>query len=103
MSVIGIYNFKDHIVGDTFNGIQFNIKINNVAADVSSGQIVFKNDGVLKSPSFSISLTVVSGGLKMEPQSIAWTPGIYSYKVLVTLSNGYIKTYVKGKFRIING
>jgi hypothetical protein len=99
-----------HLKGDTFDKVDFSIKINNVILDLTGAIIKMqlkKTADSLASLSFTsvasagITITNPTGGLfKINEQIIDIEVFNYSYDIQLTLANGVVKTYVSGTFNI---
>jgi len=107
------YNFPNHISGDTFKGISaISLLENGSPIDLTdcSIYIQFRSVFNLASPvvfEFSSdegTIGVVfptSGVISIPQQKIDVPAGEYDYDLLVMFPNGYAKTYLKGKFKIL--
>jgi hypothetical protein len=103
-----------HIKGDTFDEVNFEVKINNVALNLTGAVIKMqlrKNayDHVT-TPALSLT-SVASAGItitqptlgrfKINSQIIDIEVFNYSYDIQITLSSGVVKTYINGFFDVI--
>jgi len=110
----GVYNFKPHKRGDTFNGHQFEVSLNSVPVDFTGATIKIQlrrkagvasvlewstADGsiTISGPSSNIINMGVKTGLQMEVEAAK-----YLYDLNVVLANGVTNTYVEGTFEIVN-
>jgi hypothetical protein len=100
-----------HIKGDTFDKVDFSIKINNVVLDLTGATIKMQLKKTANSavPSLSftsvasagITITNPTGGLfKINEQIIDIEVFNYSYDIQLTIASGVVKTYVSGTFNI---
>jgi hypothetical protein len=104
------YDFPQHVKGDTFNGVQFTVTVNAVPLDLTAAHI--KMDlrltplGVV-AESFSdgagitIAVNPATGVFKFDAQVVNIPAATYYYDIEITLSNGVIKTYVGGRWTIL--
>lgn len=102
-------NFS-HIKGDTFDKVDFSIKINNVVLDLTGAVIKMQLKKTSNSPSSlsftsvgsaGITITSPTGGLfKINEQIIDVEVFNYAYDIQLTLASGVVKTYVSGTFNI---
>jgi hypothetical protein len=107
------YNFPNHISGDTFKGIS-SIALLEKGTPINltdcSVYVQFRSIFNLASPvvfEFSsdagnIGVIIPSLGVITIPSQIIDVPaGEYEYDLQVMFPNGSIKTYLKGKFKIL--
>lgn len=103
------FNFPAHRKGDTFRALQFALKQNAVPVDLTESSISFQ---VRTSPtgslalSFSIgdgiTLTDPAGGVfQIDEQVIDLDSALYYFDLEVTLSNGFVLTYLTGTWQIL--
>ena len=103
-----------HIKGDTFDEVNFEVKINNVALNLTGAVIKMqlRKDAYDHINPASLSLTSVAnagitiisptlGKFKINSQVIDIDVYNYFYDIQITLSNGVVKTYVNGFFDIL--
>lgn len=104
------YNFNNHISGDTFNGVQFEVLVNNVALNLTGANIIMKlrqNNNInvyyeLTTTNGNITINEPTNGkFNINQQIINFTPAKYNYSIEVHLSNGNIYTYIQGIWTII--
>jgi hypothetical protein len=108
-SGMGHFNFPDHVKGDTFDGVLFTVKVNTVALDLTSAHIDMdlrlEPLGIVAktfSEGAGITITDASNGkFRIDSQIIDISAGLYYYDIEITLSNGVVKTYVGGRWKIL--
>jgi hypothetical protein len=108
-----IYNFPDHYSGDTFkgissitlleNGIPINLTNCGVYAQFRSitnlaNPVVFEFSSDLQNV---IIISPSLGMITIPEQMIDVPAGDYDYDLQVIFPNGYIKTYLKGRIKIL--
>jgi hypothetical protein len=106
---LGHYNFPEHVKGDTFDGVLFTIKVNTVPLDLNSAHI--KMDlrleplGVVAETfSDGAGITIYNasdGQFVFDAQIIDIDAGNYYYDIEITLSNNVVKTYITGRWTIL--
>ena len=111
MATFQIYNFPDHIKGDTFNGVEFTLEVNSLPVDLTNASIKMylktqskACDVVAKFTTDNGKLTItdaVNGVFQFDNQIININAGTYDYDIEITLNNGTIKTYIKGTWKIL--
>lgn len=100
-----------HIKGDTFDEVAFEIKINDVAVNLTGAVIKMQLRKTPNDTTAALSLTSVSsagititdaalGQFKINKQIIDIEVFNYSYDIQFTFSGGDVKTYVYGTFNI---
>jgi hypothetical protein len=103
----------NHIKGDTFDEVAFQLKINNVAVNLTGATIRMQLRKSFTDTVAALSLTTVSsagltitnaaeGRFKINTQIIDIEVYNYLYDIQITLSSGVVKTYVQGSFNILN-
>jgi hypothetical protein len=101
---MAIYNFKDHIKGDTWkNPPSFQIIKNGTPINLTGATIVFRLiDGSLTLTSTDgITITDPTLGKFAFNKRIINIPArVYFYDIQITLSNGDITTYLAGTWEI---
>lgn len=102
-------NIPEHISGNTFNGIPFEVGVNGAPLNLAGALIELY---ARKSPSHAIGLylsttnskiEITNGALgqfRIKRQIITAIPAIYQYQIIITLANGEVKTYIAGKWEI---
>ena len=101
----------EHYKGNTFDEILFQYKVNGVAVDINDYvirmQLRKEPEGVVYLVLTSVlsnGITItngVNGEFKINEQKIDIKSGNYIYDIEFN-DNGYIETYIKGNFNIIN-
>lgn len=103
-------NFS-HIKGDTFDAVNFEIKKDGVAIDLTGATIKMQLRKNANDVSPALSLTSVSsagititsatlGQFSINQQIINIEVGNYQYDIQITLASGVVKTYIAGAFNI---
>ena len=103
-----------HIKGDTFDEVNFEVKINSVAVNLTGAVIKMqlRKDAYdhVTTPAISLTsvasagITIVSptlGKFKINSQVIDIPVYNYFYDIQITLASGVVKTYVNGFFDIL--
>jgi len=103
-------NFQN-IKGDTFEQVNFEVKINDVAVDLTDAvirmQLRKEYGGVIALSLTSVAnagitiTTPASGLFKINKQVIDVAPYNYIYDIEIHFDNGDIKTWVSGNFLIL--
>ena len=91
--------------GDTFSGWERILEVNDVAKDLTGATIVLTlSDGggsLTSVDSGGISITGdTSGKFTIDEQVITFIPRTYHYEIKFTFSDGSIKTYIEGTWKI---
>jgi hypothetical protein len=103
-------NFR-HIKGDTFESVDFSIKVDGAALDLTGAVIrmqlkktqdlTFAYLSLTSVADDGITITDPAGGLfKINQQIIDIEVFNYAYDIELALSSGVVKTYVSGTFAI---
>jgi hypothetical protein len=103
----------NHIKGDTFDEVAFQLKINNVAVSLTGATIRMQLRKCFTDTFAALSFTTVSsagltitnaaeGRFKINTQIIDIEVYNYLYDIQITLASGVVKTYVQGSFNILN-
>ena len=102
------YNFPDHISGDTFNGTSFTVKVNGSLLDLTGASVAFifgvDKDVLTLSTlngKLTLSNTPTDGVVTFPRQVITLPVGTYKYRVIFTLRDGSVKTYITGQWVIV--
>lgn len=107
------YNFPDHVSGDTFDGMKFQMQkrvsgvtsyINLTDANIEMVVKNYQTGGVVTRYNLtnSLSITDATIGKWQFNQSIVDLPvGLYKHEIIFTLSGNVKKTYIKGTWPII--
>lgn len=100
------YNFANHVSGDTFLGINMELKdalgdpISLVGASVALSTV--RDSNILSTDNGDIEITDEAGGIfQIKEQIISWPAGTYTYKIRVTFASGRKRTYVSGTWIIL--
>ena len=104
------YNLPSHVKGDTFNGILFTVTVNTVALDLTNAHIKMDlrltplgvvaktfSDGA----GITISNSPTDGKFTIDAQIIDIAAANYYYDIEITLGNGLVKTYISGRWNIL--
>ncbi len=103
-----IYNLKKQRSGDTFKGVTIQIKVNNVAKNLTNTEIKidfkynYKRGRLVKSLSVNSGITVLDaaeGRFRIDPFVVDFEEGIYYYDVQFT-DGSVVNTYVGGTWEI---
>lgn len=105
-----IYNFHDHLKGDTFEGTTFTISVNGIPLSLIGSFIKMSlktNKSTIKSD-LDLSTTNgrlliidgINGKFQVVPQIIDIPAALYYYDIQIILSNGKVKTYIEGQWKI---
>jgi len=100
-----------HIKGDTFDEVNFEIKKDNVAINLTGATIKMqlRKNATDVSPALSLTsassagITITAatlGKFKINQQIINIEVANYQYDIEITLSSGVVKTYISGAFNI---
>lgn len=103
-------NFS-HIKGDTFDEVNFELKINDAIVNLTGATIRMQLRTNVNDVTPALSLTSVAnagitinaptlGQFKINQQIIDIAIGNYLYDIQITYSSGVVKTYIKGTFTI---
>jgi len=104
------YNFPDHIKGDTFNGLSFTIKNKDDDSPIDLTGVTIRmmlrdhNRDLKKTFSTGSGMTIsnpAGGVFQIDEQVIDIYAGKYNYDIEFTFPLGKIKTYISGKWEII--
>jgi hypothetical protein len=111
----GRYDFQPVTRGDTFNGTNFTILVNDVALDLTDALIEMdlkltpdattsaktftsdNNGGITIDADPTTGKFTVDAGIMDETIAV----GNYYYAIGITLSNNVVKTYVGGRWNIL--
>ena len=108
-----IYNFNDHLKGDTFKGMTFRMSNATTATPInltdSEINIQFrvgsKTGRVQKHISIGNGITLtdaVNGVFNIDPIiKLNWYVNLYYYDVEITFLDGTIKTYFGGTLKVV--
>ena len=97
-----IYKFKDHTTGTTFEGVDFQLVVNKSVKDITGCLIQMYIVGtVFTVASGHLSLTdAVKGKFRFNRKKIDLPAGVHYYYIKFTFSNGDVKIYLRGNWRI---
>jgi hypothetical protein len=102
------YNFPDHVLGDTFQGVTFNVVVTPIAINLIGAVIVgtftmSTNKNIVHTLSTTDSQITISDATNfvISEQVLSWPKGIYDYRIKITLATGKVKTYIEGTWEII--
>lgn len=105
----GIYNFPDQTQGTTFDGVEFQVNVDDVAMNLAGVTIKvvmrssLNNQIFLKQAGSGITVTDAAAGIfRIDPFAITYPIGTYSYDITFVFTSGAIKTYIKGTIKIIS-
>lgn len=110
------YKIPDHLKGDTFDGVVFTVSVNSTPLDLTGASLKMtlvkqapQKDIKVKTP--VLTLTSPLGGLSLvngpagrfqiDKQIINVPPDVYAYDIQITLSDGTVKTYISGTWKIL--
>lgn len=104
------YIIPEHETGTTFEGLLFEVKINDIALDLTGSEVTAtfrhsKNWAVIKILSLGHGLTLVtpaSGTFKLDRQLINWRAGLWDYEIRFELTDGTVKDYIEGTWNLVN-
>lgn len=101
-----VYNFKDKIKGDTFNGVKFSfsnpeLDFSNVSVLVQFKKSKSNEKAVFSFSSAEGSITQTGNEFTMQPRELNYPAGVYYYDFQITFSNGVVKTFFEGTLKIV--
>lgn len=99
---ITVYN------NDTYAGTDFTVTVNDVALNLTGAAIRMQVRRTRNEPAIididtddGITITdAAAGKFSIDEQIFSGVPGVYLYDIQITLSDGTVKTYIKGNFTI---
>ena len=106
-----IYNFRDHIKGNTFPGVTFTILINGLPWDLTGAVISMQlrkitgstNVFELSTTNGRIAITNPTEGIfAIIEQIIDIEAYNYYYDIIIILPSGIVKTYITGRWNILS-
>lgn len=109
--IAGDYNFKTHVAGDTFEGVQITLTLTSGETtspiDLTGSTIKLQfikvgNTAVASTLEIGSGITVddaANGIFSIDPFTVWSDDGIYEYDVQVT-NGSTVKTYMKGEFKV---
>jgi len=101
------YNFTV-LRGNTFNGVEFTVKVNGTPLDLTSCQMLAMFRRNMNVPpvltltvGHGISITDPANGVfQIDNQIIAIDAASYLYDIEMTLNDGTVKTYINGTMTV---
>lgn len=105
------YDFSPAILGDTWDGAVMQLLVNDVPKDLTGASVRMS---LVKSPDTAAVATwtttngrisisnAANGEITFIPFTMNVPVGTYHYDIEYTFADGSIKSYVKGKFTVIN-
>ena len=106
-----LYNFPNHIKGDTYGGTSFTITVNTIPLDLTGASIKMslksnkstsKSDLDLTTANNRIKIVTAASGIFQVPSQVIDLPaGLYYYDIQITLANKSVKTYIEGQWKIL--
>ena len=96
------YNFPDHKRGTTFNGVQFELKINGVAKSLIGAVINMNVAGKVFSTSTGelVFSDAVNGKFQFKKQVVNLSFKTHPYNIEFIFSDGEEKIYLSGFWKI---
>jgi hypothetical protein len=105
------YNFPSHTKGDTFDGVEFTLLVNNTLVDLTGAIILMdlrlEKDGAKIEEFTSVgdaNITISSPGtlgvFTFNNQTIDVTAARYYYDIEIEFQDGTKKTYIRGTWQI---
>jgi hypothetical protein len=108
------YNIPDHVSGDTWEGISsITLRNNNIPLNLEGADIIMQvrsnynntaNPLYLELTTENEEISVpfpADGSLSINPLIVDLPVGIYDYSLQVKFSDGILKTYLQGKWKIL--
>ncbi len=108
---IQIYDIPNHLRGDTWEGIEeIVISKNGLPLNLTDASVLMQFRKDVDSP-VALELSTDNGGvlitdgpggkIKVPGTRILMQYGTYNYDLQVTLADGFVKTYLKGTWKIV--
>ena len=96
------YTMPEHESGDTFSGVEFTLTVNDVVKDLTSATITMTiaGAGTLLTGSGITITDATNGVFEIDEQVISYTPHTYDYEITFIFSDGSVKTYIEGTWKI---
>ena len=96
------YDFPDHERGTTFEGVQFELIVNGVVKSLVGAVINMDiADKVFSTITGELLVTDAAGGkFQFKKQIVSISPKNHPYEITFTFSDGSIKTYIEGYWKI---
>ena len=98
------YNFKDCIKDNTFPGLQFQLKVNGVAKDLTGSTVILNLDGkvFLTTSNGSLIYSDISQGkFQLPKMTISLASKIYQVDISFNFADGEKRTYLTGTWNIL--
>jgi len=106
------YDFPQIIKGDTFDGLSFTLSVNTVLVDFTDAIITMdlrldktgvsvKRFTSVGDADITIESPKTSGKFKFNSQIINVDAGIYYYDIQILFPNTVVKTYIEGRWTIL--
>lgn len=107
------YNIKDQIKGDTFNGVQFQLKNKSDSEFINLTDATLRTQFRKDTPLGDVQLEITDGNgitvvdaingiFKFDAiEDLDWSVRTYVYDVEITFLSGLIRTYVRGGMKVI--
>ena len=103
------YIFNDHIKGDTFNELVFDLTVDGVAVDLTDVDIDidFRTAPGVSASALSLGVetgitkSATTGRFSIDEQIINIPAGVYYYDIQFTYDTGKVKTYLEGTLTIL--
>jgi hypothetical protein len=105
-----IYNFPDHINGDTFKGVQFEVLINSVPLNLTGAiikmQLRLSPSGINFYEFSTVNSKIeifdaAAGKFRLKKQLIEVEAKKYVYDIEITLPTNEVYTYISGSWTIL--
>lgn len=99
------YQFKSHEKGDTLSAVEFQLKINDLAINLSGCNITatfaLNLQSIIMGIGSGLEFTdAPAGKFKIQEQIIDWKAGNWKMEVRFYFADGKTKTYLKGNLQI---
>lgn len=105
------YNFPDAVRGDSYGDVEFEIKLNNVAANLTGAVIsmwMVKDDGTAATQKYNttdgqiVITDAIAGKFKIVFGLLTLAPGKYNHDIQIIFADDTVKTWVKGSLTVLN-
>jgi len=109
-NVVGVYNLRPAVKGDTWDGIALSIQTNGVPDDLTGYTIQMlveqpgNNTAALDLNTTNSGITITNapaGEFEVAPFLMTLNAGVYEYRVILTDGSGRRKTRIKGNWKIV--
>jgi hypothetical protein len=106
MAAVKTYNFKPHKTNDTFEGVGFQVIVNNsprtLVGAVINMTIVGEDTVVFSTTTEELVITDgAAAKFKLKKQIITLPPRKHDYKITIIYADGDVKTYIIGTWQIL--